>query len=105
MLDHVFSDDAILSCTTATQCPEEILVLDFVGDKHMSGCCYDGHLENLARCQTVGGSQWAMATALDIASQTDTGILACRHDPALTCREGENVAPLLAAADDEDVFG
>jgi len=45
-----------------------------------------------------------MTTALDIASQTHTGVLACRHDPALTCREGEDVTPLLAAAYNEDVF-
>ena len=47
VLDDVFGNDAILSCTTATECPEEILVLDFIRDKNVSGGCHDGHLAYL----------------------------------------------------------
>ena len=45
-----------------------------------------------------------MTAALDVAAQPNTGVLACCYDTALACRELEDVAPLLAAADYEDVF-
>ena len=45
-----------------------------------------------------------MTTALDVAAQPNTGVLACCYDTALACRELEDVAPLLATTDYEDIF-
>lgn len=44
-----------------------------------------------------------MTTSLDVAAQADTWVLAGRDDSTLRQRFIENISPLLAAADDEDI--
>ena len=47
MLDDIFSDNAVLSGTTSTQSPEEVLILCRVGDEDISRSGSDAHLQNL----------------------------------------------------------
>lgn len=45
-----------------------------------------------------------MTTSLYVAAQADTWVLAGRDDSTLRQRFTENITPLLAAADDEDIL-
>ena len=46
-----------------------------------------------------------MASALNVATESYTRVLSRGYDAAVLGSLGEHIAPLLAAADDEDVLG
>jgi hypothetical protein len=41
MADHVLGDHSILTCATATNRPEQVAILDFIGDKDLAFRCDD----------------------------------------------------------------
>jgi len=45
-----------------------------------------------------------MTSTLDVAPKADTGVLPCRHDTTLAHCELQGVAPLLTAANDQNVI-
>ena len=36
MTDHVLGDHSILTCPTATNCPEQVTIFDFVGNEDLA---------------------------------------------------------------------
>jgi hypothetical protein len=104
VFNDILSHHAILSGSAASKSPEQILILHCIRYEDIASRSGHSHLKNLVRGQTVRATQGSVASTLDVATKTNTGILSGSHDTTLAHRIFEDITPLLTATNDKHIF-
>ena len=105
MADNVLGDHSILTCTTATDRPEQVAVFDFVRNKDVALRSDNPRLQDLLRSQSMGARERSMPAALDVSAETDARVLSSGDDSALSQCEVEHIAPVMATSSNNDILG
>lgn len=103
-LQHVLSDNTVLSSTTTLDRPEKIAVLDVVGRQHSTVRRDNRSLEDLVGSQTELAGEGAVTSSLEVSSKTNTVVTATDHGPVVLVGKAVEHAPGVSTASDNRVF-
>lgn len=103
-LQHVLSDNTVLSSTAALDRPEKIAVLDVVGRQYSTVSRDNSSLGDLVGSQAELAGEGAMTSSLEVSSKTNTVVTATDHDSVVLVGKAVEHAPGVSTAGDNRVF-